>query len=295
MHEAEIDQIVYRLFDLTPDEIALIESALAPTRATKPSKRQGGRAAATPKSSVPAHQDSIPAEVVVSSEPPTTTSEISPAVSAWMPGELLTLEGELTPAKKARAAPKAALASAAPIAKSKPVKGAIKATSKAVSQTAASTQAKPNPISDVPRDDVMAAIRELFADSQPRSTETVVRELCQKFGHRRVSAAAREVLLKDLFTASRRQILYKCNDQYRLFYSQIGDYDQDSLKKQFLAAIAKEGRVWHSREGAIRLFARHLGFRRTGSVIEKTARSLITKLLKEGKLEKDGTVWIRRC
>lgn len=35
VHEAEIDQIVYRLFDLTPDEMALIESALAPTRAAK--------------------------------------------------------------------------------------------------------------------------------------------------------------------------------------------------------------------------------------------------------------------
>lgn len=39
VHEAEIDQIVYRLFDLTPDEIALIESALTPTRTTTP-KRQ---------------------------------------------------------------------------------------------------------------------------------------------------------------------------------------------------------------------------------------------------------------
>jgi hypothetical protein len=38
VHEAEIDQIVYRLFDLSPDEITLIESALAPTRSAP--KRQ---------------------------------------------------------------------------------------------------------------------------------------------------------------------------------------------------------------------------------------------------------------
>lgn len=37
---AEIDQIVYRLFDLTPDEIDLIESALAPTRSPKPSRKR---------------------------------------------------------------------------------------------------------------------------------------------------------------------------------------------------------------------------------------------------------------
>ncbi len=40
VHEAEIDQIVYRLFDLTPDEIGLIESALAPTRTTKSARKR---------------------------------------------------------------------------------------------------------------------------------------------------------------------------------------------------------------------------------------------------------------
>ncbi|MEO8614184.1 MAG: hypothetical protein ABI600_03505 [Luteolibacter sp.] len=38
----------------------------------------------------------------------------------------------------------------------------------------------------------------------------------------------------------------------------------------------------------IRTFARWLGFRRTGSVIDETARSLIKGLLREGRLEKDG-------
>lgn len=40
VHEAEIDQIVYRLFDLTPDEIALIESALTPTRGSTPKRKR---------------------------------------------------------------------------------------------------------------------------------------------------------------------------------------------------------------------------------------------------------------
>jgi hypothetical protein len=40
VHESEIDQIVYRLFDLTPDENALIESALAPTRTTTPKRKR---------------------------------------------------------------------------------------------------------------------------------------------------------------------------------------------------------------------------------------------------------------
>ena len=40
VHEAEIDQIVYRLFDLTPEEIALIESALTPTRTSMPKRKR---------------------------------------------------------------------------------------------------------------------------------------------------------------------------------------------------------------------------------------------------------------
>ena len=45
MHEAEIDQIVYRLFDLTPEEITLIESALAPTRISTPKRKRSSQLA----------------------------------------------------------------------------------------------------------------------------------------------------------------------------------------------------------------------------------------------------------
>jgi len=60
------------------------------------------------------------------------------------------------------------------------------------------------------------------------------------------------------------------------------------LKSQFLAAISEQGRVWTTREDATRAFARWLGFRRTGSVIGDTARKLISRLLRSGRLEKDG-------
>ncbi len=45
---------------------------------------------------------------------------------------------------------------------------------------------------------------------------------------------------------------------------------------------------------ALRL-ARWLGFRRTGKIIDESARSLINGLLREGSLEKDGQSWIRRA
>lgn len=53
MHESAIDQIVYRLFDLTPDEIALIESALAPTRTTTPKRKRATSWSRFPKTKKP--------------------------------------------------------------------------------------------------------------------------------------------------------------------------------------------------------------------------------------------------
>ena len=67
----------------------------------------------------------------------------------------------------------------------------------------------------------------------------------------------------------------------------ITDYDRDFLKEQFPASLG--GRTWHECDEAIRAFARWLGFRRTGPVLDETARSLINGLLREGRLESQGS------
>lgn len=56
----------------------------------------------------------------------------------------------------------------------------------------------------------------------------------------------------------------------------------------------KRQRKSYSAVHAIRLFTRHLGFRRTGPTLDETARSLINGLLREGSLEKNGPNEIRR-
>ncbi len=289
VHEAEIDQIVYRLFDLTPDEIALIESAPAPTREKKPSKRKGRK----PVSLIDSAMSEANRMETIAATPESQSEQTASApAKAFVPDELLTLEGELNPPKKAKAAAEVAVAS---IGNRSPAASASQIKAKAAGNPKTSgAKKKPVPISEVPRNEIMAAIRELFADGLPRGTETVMRELCSKYGWQRLSAANVEVLRKDLFTASLRRLIFKAGDQYLPYCRTIGDYDLDFLKQAFLAAIAKNGRVWHTRKEAIRAFARHLGFRRTGTAIEKTARSLINSLLREGKLEKDGADWIRR-
>ena len=104
VHEAEIDQIVYRLFDLTPDEIALIESALTPTRTakTKPAKaklnrKSGGYAAGLthaghrgaggggPDKAQPAHPDGLG----TSHRSTLTTSSWFPAMPHSLPKRAL--------------------------------------------------------------------------------------------------------------------------------------------------------------------------------------------------------------
>jgi len=98
-------------------------------------------------------------------------------------------------------------------------------------------------------------------------------------------------LVGDLIAAARRGILTNERAELRLLCRSVEDYERDFLKDQFLSSI---GRARTDREEASRSFARWLGFARTGPAIEKTARSLINGLLREGRLEADGHNAIRR-
>jgi len=67
----------------------------------------------------------------------------------------------------------------------------------------------------------------------------------------------------------------------------IEDYDRAELKAHFMAALP-DGQ-WVEREEAIRAFARRLGFQRTGALIGKAGRSVINGLLREKRLEAEGS------
>jgi hypothetical protein len=147
-------------------------------------------------------------------------------------------------------------------------------------------------VPDAPeREELMALIRQLFSSSEPRDRATAIRELANGLGYQRVGSRIRETIDNALRTAVRRGILANHGDGLGLAARTIEDYDRDFLKEQFLASL--EGRAWKERDDAIRDFARWLGFRRTGPVIDEMARSLINGLIREGRLEAEGTV-IRR-
>jgi hypothetical protein len=88
-------------------------------------------------------------------------------------------------------------------------------------------------------------------------------------------------------TAVRRGILESSGEEVAIATRNISDYERDFLKGQFLASM--QGRGWTDRSESIRTFARWLGFRRTGPYIEEAARSLINGLIREGRLESEGS------
>jgi type I restriction enzyme, S subunit len=146
-------------------------------------------------------------------------------------------------------------------------------------------------IEDTDRTEVLCAIRTLFNDDQERGRDAAIRELAHALGYQRTGSRVYEVLSTDLLTAVRRGIIANVGGVYRRGFRTLADCTRDSLKKDFEFAI---GRGWISREDAIRALARWLGFRRVGPVIDETARSLINGLIREGRLEADGSELIRR-
>lgn len=149
---------------------------------------------------------------------------------------------------------------------------------------------QPPPIDQTDRSDVLAVIRQVFSDGQPRNRPDAIREVARALGYGRVGHRLNEVLQTDLLTAVRRGILDNVEDELILLARSIAGYDRDLLKQQFLAAV---GRSWIERDQAVQNFCRWMGFRRTGPIIDETARSLIQGLLRESRLEADGHL-IRR-
>jgi type I restriction enzyme S subunit len=148
-----------------------------------------------------------------------------------------------------------------------------------------------SPIDQTDRAEVLAVIRHIFSDGFSGGRENAIRAIARELGYHRTGHRIQQILDDDLRAAVRRGILDSSNGELRLLARSIIDYDRDFLKKQFLAAIE---RGWIRRDEAIQTFARWLGFRRTGPVIDETARSLINGLIREGRLEAEGPELIRR-
>lgn len=138
---------------------------------------------------------------------------------------------------------------------------------------------------------VLATIRQLFGDGVARNRDTALRDLAQILGYQRLGKRISEDLASALLTAVRRGILKNDQGDYTLSFRSVEGCTRDSLKADFLSSL---GRGWTERTEAIQLFSRYLGFARVGHVLDETARSLINGLIREGRIETDGSGRIRR-
>jgi hypothetical protein len=142
-------------------------------------------------------------------------------------------------------------------------------------------------ISDVDRADLMCRIRSMFSDGTERTREDAIVSLARDLGFARTGSRIHDELDNALRTAVRRAIVEGDRGTLRLFARTIDQYERSFLKEQLLASLS--GRQWTEREDVIRDFARWMGYARTGSTIDELSRSLITGLLREGRLESDGS------
>jgi hypothetical protein len=139
-------------------------------------------------------------------------------------------------------------------------------------------------------EELICLVRQTFADGAERDRKSAIVELARTLGYQ-LGTRIDEELDNTLRTAVRRGILEGGNGMLKLAVGSIEHYDRVHLKDQFLASLS--GHRWVDRDDAIRAFARWRGFRRTGSSIDDTARSLINGLIREGRIESDGGM-IRR-
>ena len=148
---------------------------------------------------------------------------------------------------------------------------------------------------EVPKnfDDIytMTLVRDWFEKNGASDREEAAKGLIYSLGYERASPRLMEESQNVLLTAVRRGVLKNENGILSILARDIRDYERESMKTDFLAAI---GRAWITREDAIREFARWLGYARTGPAIEQTARSLINGLIREDRLEADGPENIRK-
>ncbi len=143
------------------------------------------------------------------------------------------------------------------------------------------------PINEIDREEIICLVRQIFSDGVEREREPAIVEMARALGYQRTGPVIAEELDNAIRTAVRRGILNNSGDSLRLAARTIEQYDRDFLKDQFLASLG--GKQWASRVNAIKGLARWLGFKRTGASIDENARSLINGLLREGRLESNGS------
>jgi hypothetical protein len=131
----------------------------------------------------------------------------------------------------------------------------------------------------------MAAIREVFSSGPELDRDAAIAQVAHAAGFRRTGSRITEAIDSGLIAAVRRRIVRSQRGLLSIDCRNVGDYPRDLLMSSLLAAM---GFAWREREEGIRVAARRLGFRRTGSSIRDAFKSVINGAIRRGLIETDG-------
>ncbi len=134
-------------------------------------------------------------------------------------------------------------------------------------------------------DEMLAHVREVFADGNERDRDQAIRDIASALGYARVSPNIRETASSLIRAAVRRGILAKENGQYALLARSGANYTRDHLIDSLLSSI---NGIWTDRPEAIRATARHLGHRRASPAFQQSMKSAINGALRRQIVESNG-------
>ncbi|MBU1207624.1 MAG: hypothetical protein KKH04_11950 [Proteobacteria bacterium] len=141
-------------------------------------------------------------------------------------------------------------------------------------------------------DELIIRVRKFVSEAGSEGIERgeLIKSIAQELGFQRAGSRISEDINSAINASSRRGISNVQNDVVYPYCRSIQEYDREFLKEMFISAI---GNTWISREDAIRAASRYLGFTRTGESIQENLKSVISGLIRQGRLEAEGE-WIRK-
>ena len=140
-------------------------------------------------------------------------------------------------------------------------------------------------LDDFDRDEIIAAVREVFSRNSELDRDSAIREVARTLGFGRTGSRITETIDSALIAAAKRGVIQNNRGVLSLLSRNIGDYSRDELIGTFLSVM---GVVWWEREEATRAAARHLGFKRTGSLIRDAFKSALNGAIRRGLLESNS-------
>lgn len=137
-------------------------------------------------------------------------------------------------------------------------------------------------ITDFEREEIIAAIREVFTQNAILERDAAIREVSHTLGFARTGKRIAKEIDSALIAAVKRRIIANERGILFLLSRHITDFTRE---EQINALLGAMGRGWQERDDAIRAAARYLGYTRTGARIQKTFKSVINGAIRRGLLE----------